>query len=766
MRKKFIFAVFSLFTIAFTTKGQIPKDTWREHLPFNNATRVAMAENRIYCATEYAVFYYNRLDNSVNKYTKINKLSDLGVGSIGYHQETQTLFIGYKNGNIDLIIDDVKYNFPDIKNKNMITDKRIYHISFNENMAYLSTGFGVVLFDMKNREFSDTYIIGDGGNYLKVNASYLYNDTIFALTDQGILKGDYSNPFLANYKNWVKDTNTVGDYSVFHTGAVFNNELFVVSKNNNNDSCIISSNDNGTWRFQSDTLLKVKSLSTANNQLIVASRWHVDAFDSDYKRTRHFSATDVQHALIDNNNELWFADAEEGLVHSQKTWYKEEIYPSGPSSNEAFAIKYNSGDMLVAKGGYKQTGVPLSKSADVFHFKDEQWINLRKQNENIKPLREVTCMATTSDKDHYFVGTWGSGFFEVKDNIVTLFDSASTNGVFTNYPERNTVNGYIGGMTFDDNGNLWMVRRNHPKPFVVKTPENKWYAYDYNGAMSNKAIGKMIQTRNNDFWTISFKGDGIFVWNDMGTPENGEDDEYKWFRLYNDAGKLINGELHDIVQDVEGAIWIATSDGVGVYDYPSSVLNGGDFYARRPQIVQEGFLKPLLEGQKVTSIAVDGANRKWLGTESGGLFLVSPDGTEQLMIFNVDNSPLFSNTIMSLELNDKTGELFIGTNGGLMSYMTTSSGNKQSFSSVYTFPNPVPPGYNGFITVRGLVYETDVKITDLSGNVVYETISNGGDAIWNGKDLEGNTVSSGIYLVLLANQDGTEREVSKILFMK
>jgi hypothetical protein len=168
----------------------------------------------------------------------------------------------------------------------------------------------------------------------------------------------------------------------------------------------------------------------------------------------------------------------------------------------------------------------------------------------------------------------------------------------------------------------------------------------------------------------------------------------------------------------------------------------------------------------VTSIAVDGANRKWLGTAGGGLFLVSADGTKELLVWNTDNSKLLSNQITALEMNTQTGELFIGTDKGLQSFMGTATDANPDFSSIYAFPNPVKEGYNGTITIRGLMYQTNVKITDLAGYLVYETISNGGDAVWNGKDMSGEDVQNGIYLVLCTTADGEQAEATKILIVK
>lgn len=735
--------------------GQIPKGTWREHLPYNSGKMVALAGERVFCATELALFYYDTSEGSIQKLSKINGLSDLGIGCIAFSNEHQKLIVGYENGNIDVLKNDEKFNFPDIKEKNMVGDKTIYHILIDGDFAYLSCGFGIVVFNLLKNEITDSYVFGTGGTNIKINGTALFNDSIFACTDQGLYKAALTDPFLSNYTRWIKDTGTLNPNLACYCPVVFNNQLFMFNTFSEPDSSLVNLYNGNSWDTVFTNYSQIRSLSVSENQLVVIKIYHVMSFDQNLNLIENYSAHNAQHAVHDTKGNFWLADSKEGLLLHTPDTYKTTILPNGPLDKNAFEMAYQNNRLFVLPGGYQRTGIPAYSQANLSTFQNETWSSLPDSIlSKILGVNDAVCVAANS---HYtYIGSWGKGIVEIKDGSLTnVFNSENTPALGTNF---------ISSLAFDNDGNLWAINRNSPTPFAVKTPAGEWYSYSYDESLSKKQTYKAIYTSNGDFWHISLKGNGLFVWNSNDTPETGADDTYKAITVRSET-TTYSQYLYDIEQDLEGTIWLGTADGVVVYDYPYKALTE-TIYGRRPQLVVDGYLNNLLEGELVTAIAVDGANRKWLGTEGGGLFLVSADGTEQLMVLNKSNSKLFSNNIISLEINPKSGELFIGTDKGLQSYMSTASAPYSDFSSIYAFPNPVKEGYSGYITIRGLMYETGVKITDLSGHLVYETTSNGGDAIWNGKNLKGEDVASGIYLVLCITELGTEVEATKILIVR
>lgn len=754
--KYLLIIVFALLQLSHVI-GQIPVGTWRDHLPYIHGKTVAIANNRVYCATELALFYYDKGDASVNTLSKINKLSDLGIGYIAYSPSYDKLVIGYENGNVDILKDDIKYNFPDIKIKDIVADKNINHILIEGQYAYLSTGFGISVFDLDKNEFPSTYLYDAG---ITVNNTVIYNNNIYALTDNGVYKADLDNPILENPENWHKVDGLIYPNETYYSSTVFNNQLLLVNSINGTDTCIVNIFEGQLWDTIFTDKIGINTLSVTDDKLVVTHKVAVDVYNTNYDDVIRCDEAASSHAVIEGDD-IWIARSWAGLINYKNDTYVKSISSNGPISEKVFKVFYNNGTMLVAPGGHAPTGENSYYTADVYVFDKDLWSALSSDADSrnkLNDLRDVVDFAAHQSSGHYVAATWRYGLFQVDNGKVTE--------VFNNDNTGNILGNTGGGLTYDNDGNLYVVSNNSERPFVVKTADNKWYNYKYHSGWAT-SCKKLINTDSNDKWAISSNGNGVFVWNDNLTHGYEPDDIYVKFDVKNEANAIISKRLNDIVQDIDGVIWVATDDGIAVYDNPEGALtDDGGFYARRPEIVVEGYLKSLLEGENVTSIAVDGSNRKWLGTEGGGLFLVSPDGTEQIMVWNVENSKLFSNNISSIDINHKTGEVFIGTDKGVQSYKSTATESSLDYSDIFAFPNPVKGDYDGLITIRGLMQGTDVKITDLSGHLVFATISNGGDAIWNGNDMSGDKVVSGIYLVLCTNVDGTQSEATKIMIIK
>jgi hypothetical protein len=224
-----------------------------------------------------------------------------------------------------------------------------------------------------------------------------------------------------------------------------------------------------------------------------------------------------------------------------------------------------------------------------------------------------------------------------------------------------------------------------------------------------------------------------------------------------------------MAEDKNGYIWLGTDKGILVYYRPWAIFSEQHPVASRIKIPRNdgtNFIDYLLEKEKISAIAVDGANRKWIGTEDSGVYLVSEDGLKTYQTFNIKNSPLPSNTITSLAITPHTGEVFIGTAKGIVSYKARATEGNEEFSKVYAYPNPVREDYSGEITITGLVQNSIVKITTVSGKLVHETISLGGVAYWDGTNFSGNKVKSGVYIVYVSSTDGSQSAVAKVLIIR
>jgi ligand-binding sensor domain-containing protein len=324
----------------------------------------------------------------------------------------------------------------------------------------------------------------------------------------------------------------------------------------------------------------------------------------------------------------------------------------------------------------------------------------------------------------------------------------------------------IFGQAFDQNGNLWITNCNVTNPLSVKINDGTWKSFNFSnlGLGANPTIGQIIINQYNQKWMVLPRGGGILVFDENGTWSTG-DDKMKKLNAGIGNGNLPSNEIECLAEDKDGEIWVGTDKGIAVFYCPDQVFSASGCEAQQIFIEQDGHTQLLLETEVVTCIAVDGANRKWIGTMNSGVYLMSADGTSQIDHFTVDNSPLLSNEIRSIVIHPKTGEVFFGTAEGIISYRNDATEGLEDYTDVYVFPNPVQPGYEGPIAITGLVENANVKITDISGGLVYQTKSLGGQAIWYGKNFKGEKAHSGVYLVFCSNDDGSKTYVTKILLV-
>jgi len=272
-----------------------------------------------------------------------------------------------------------------------------------------------------------------------------------------------------------------------------------------------------------------------------------------------------------------------------------------------------------------------------------------------------------------------------------------------------------------------------------------------------------IDYNGNKWFTI--RDGGLYGYKDNGSISNSSDDQYVILNSGPNSGALPSNDVSAIAVDFDNEIWIGTDNGFAVLYNSDGSFDAapGEYNAQRIKLEYEGNVEYVLGATSITDIVVDGANRKWFGTENAGIVLLSADGLEILEQHTMENSPLISNAILDLELDHNTGELFIITDKGLVSYRTDATYGDPNYSNVVVFPNPARPDFNGPITIQGIMYDSDVKITDISGNLVYQTTSNGGTATWNGKTLYGDKVATGVYLIWTAPNEGKGRKVGKVL---
>ena len=320
-------------------------------------------------------------------------------------------------------------------------------------------------------------------------------------------------------------------------------------------------------------------------------------------------------------------------------------------------------------------------------------------------------------------------------------------------------------LKYDEEGNLWMSNYGAPDQLVVKKQDGSWQKFSFPYSVSEKTASQIEIDNAGHKWIVAPRGVGIYVLNDNGTIDNKNDDQVKKLSTGTGYGNLPNNEVYCLTKDRNGKIWVGTSDGIAIFNCPESLFSTGGCDAELKIVKYDLNAGLLFQREAVRTIAVDGANNKWIGTNNG-VWLISDDAEKIIHRFNKDNSPLPNNEINKIVVHPKTGEVFIATNAGLVSYRGEATAGAENNDELLVFPNPVPPDYSGMIAIKGLVEDADVRITDVAGQLVYRTKAQGGQAVWNGKTYTGQKPVTGVYYVFVTNTEGTETKVGKFIFQE
>jgi len=749
--------------------------SWQEYLPYNRGKMVADAGNKVFCATEDALFSYSKDDGTIERYTRLTGMHDFGISSIAYDFANEVLVVGYSNSNIDLIYDNAIFNLPFIKEKNITGSKNINSIYIKNGITYLACGFGIVTIDNVRQEIKDTYLIGANGSQMNVLDITSDNDNIYAATDTGIFAGAL-NSNLANFNNWSRildDVNNNGDYNkiVAFGGKIYANYAKPDAQSTNSDELYVY--ENGSWNLFSipelPTSPKRYSLRVLNNEIVVVNQNSLSVFNTSWQRLQYLDntayTTPQMRDAIKDNTKFWIADRRIGLVKFENNTGT-AITPSGPTSAFVADMQVNKNVLWVAHGPKSTSWNPQDYPVDGFStLKDNNWTSFN--NFNHPELGQNSFSANMSlsivpgTTDQIRVGSVVNGLLDFNNGVITRFYDEN-NSTLTPAIGNETQT-QVHGITHDEDGNLWVCNSGVNNVFHVLKKDGTWKSFNTLGSVNGAPFAGYITIDNNNFKWVNLYGgggtttSGLAVLNDNNTIDNTQDDKVKY----------IPTEVYPrcMAVDFDGQLWVGTDEGPQVIYSPSAAFDE-NISLQKILIFQDNSYQYLLENEVITYITIDGANRKWIGTQTSGVYLLSPDGQNEIHHFTTENSPIFSNNITCIAIDKDNGKVYIGTDKGLISYQSDAIEGGDECKNVIVYPNPVEPGYSGPIAVRGVINNAKIKITDISGSVVYENTAIGGQAIWNGTNFKGEKSSTGVYLVFAADEDGNNACVTKLLFVK
>lgn len=737
---------------------------WRDYLPYESGQFVAKMDNKIYLATESSIFYYQADNQSINRISKANGLSDVDISVMKKDSENNLIIVAYQNANIDIINGDKIENISDIKRASILGVKSINNITFYQKDAYLSCSFGIVRLDIQKKEIKSTYFLNNNQS-LAVNDLVFYNDSIFAATDSGIFKGKIEDN-LSDYRKWSSSN----VYDRVQNLEIKGEEFYFIKET---DSIFRFVNNVAQFVVEQELLKTIKEI---DGQLYVLSR-------SKLQRLNQFDNLDLLsessfiyggNDLIKDGDNYWFADTKKSLVllNAQNNYITYE--PEGPKSNFVFSLSASNEKLFVSPGGITIIWGNNNTYKGFYWFDSYSWNSLNYNELGEQGVRDITTIIE-GPSQALFLASWNDGIIELEGGE-NGYQYKQSHNFFTSNGQMQTLSpepsssSYgrirVKGLAFDNNGDLWATSSLVEKGLARMNTEREWQSYkikSYNTQASH--LGDLVIDDYNQKWFYIAKGDGLVVYNDNNTPEISSDDRDIHLTTTAGQGGLPSNLIFSLAKDRDGQVWIGTDKGIAVFYNPESVLEQDIIDAQQILVESDGYVEPILNNESVTAIAIDGANRKWFGTQSSGVFLYSSDGSEQLEHFTESNSPLFSNNISSIAINQKSGEVFIGTSKGLISYKNGAVEGQDTHSNVLVYPNPVREDYDGPIAIKGLVQDANVKITDINGLLVREFTALGGQAVWDGRNGNGVKVNTGVYLVFTTNENGTETNVAKILLI-
>ena len=768
--------IFSLYILLFSLVISAQTDysaSWEDFYSYNNVKDFTKVDTIIYALTDNAIFTYNVLSGEINKISSIQGLSGETTSAIYYNETFNRVVIGYENGLVEVIDDDGSITISsDIVNFNQSGEKSINHISEFNNKLYLSTPFAVVVYDIEKLEFGDTYFIGNNSSSVKINETIISNDIIYAATEEGVFKADITSNLLIDFNNWQRLFNGRD----FKGVTTFKNDLYVIENSK------LFTFDGASLTEKVNFNKEIKNIKSTNTNLCISLDKEARIYDSSMNLVQEFTS-DLEYDYSLNtaffeDDMVFLATKEFGILEttiSQPTTYS-EIHPEGPLSNAVFSITAQNNDLWVVYGGYNSTFTPLNIRNGFSKFNGENWINTNFNSSLPNDLVDVTI--DPSHENRVYISALGAsnnieakptgGLLVVEDNVlVQTYNhlNSSLTPILISLP---TINIRVGGSTFDSNGNLWATNYETGEELVKLSANGQWSSVDLGVVQTSAAAGlsEIIVDRNNSIW-IGSRRNGAYVYNENGNRK-------KALIAAPNEGNLPDLNVRTIAVDRSNRIWLGTKSGLVVYSNASGVFDEVATNAQ-PVVIngdENGFGDRLLGNQTINSIVVDGADNKWFGTDRGGVLYTNPSGQTTIAIFSKKNSPLPSNRILKISADKEAGKVYFATDKGIVAYNSNVVPFGDVLEAVYAYPNPALKNHET-VTIDGrngthLPKGTNVKILDVAGNLVHETNViegqelQGGKVVWNKRNLAGNKVASGIYIVLLSNDDASETAVTKI----
>ncbi|MCB9231334.1 MAG: T9SS type A sorting domain-containing protein [Bacteroidia bacterium] len=732
-----------------------PIGTWTSYSSHHYPKGMVKKGSLLHVISRGGLYTYDINNFKIKTYSTIDGLSGNNSNTIYYDPSSQHIFVGYDNGMINYFSDissgEITF-ITDIKRSENYTSKGINRFHAQGDILYIATKFGVVAYDVVKKETRSSYPkISRLNTGSEVYDLTIFHDSLFlAMGDSGLYTAPLNHPNLADPNAWkrISGGTLPGGNVKFVTQA--HNMVYAVVE----DTVF---RKNGSIWETAPMGVHTYGFFHAENDILVGG----------YQTFSEALYPGDSLVLVDNGGRqiaayghqdfIWIADSDVGLLRFKAGAFS-KVNPEGPTNNYVAKIVAGAGEFYIAPKGRAGTYRYFDQSGIYYHTPTDGWkiLNHRDKILDDTLYRDFSAACYDPATGKCYLGSCGEGVLVLKNGEVIDSYTPYNSGILGN---RDTFpfDLRVSDLALDSKGNLWVliVLQDSDHLLQVRTKAGAWYNYKLSGGRPTDLVIDELDNK----WVINDQV-GIYVFNENGTFDVTSDDQLRKVSNSIGNGALPTNDVLSAVVDLNGHIWVGTGDGVHVFYDPYSIFTSNFSDGSCPVFENQCLMK----SQKVLCITVDGANRKWIGTNNG-VYLISEDGTEQVYHFTTENSPIFSDVINTIAVEPSTGEVFIGTEEGLISFMGDAIEGKANSEELYVFPNPVMSDFDGLITIRGSVAEAKVKIVNTNGQLVREMDSNGGQATWDARDQWGNRVKSGIYVVMVADKEGRKAGYTKVTIL-
>ena len=752
----------------FFLQAQNFENSWTGYFSYVSVKSISQGNDKIYAAAENAIFTYDLSTQEIATISTINGLSGKTITTAHYSNVYGLYIIGYENGLIEIAIDgeDNILKVVDILDKPTIppNNKKINHFNEYNGSLYISTGYGISVYNLDALEFGDTYFIGDLGSQINITQTTVQGVLIYASSSgNGIKSALVADDNIIDYQQWT--TVIGGGYKGIQS---LGSELYTV-----NNSNTILKFDLDVGFLQIDTFLSpIVDFGVASEILTITTESSIYAYTEGYSLLEEVNnLIDFDYKLQSGytfNNTFYLGTKELGmLVVPFASSQAEQILPDGPLFNQPFAIDASPDQLWVAFGKIDLffNPYPLTKRG-ISNFRNDDWLSIKyddlKDEVNVNDINDLSYVKINpNNTSEVYMSSYQKGMLKINNQTPSILYN-ETNSPMDIPGGDNALGIRLYGSDFDREENLWFVQSRADNGLIKLTPEGQFQLIDVSNIIDaeNEQALSDVKVSREGYVFFGAVDNGLVGYNPTNNEFNKISEEIG-------NGNLPTNNIRTLAFDNQNRLWIGTLKGLRVlYSVGSFFESGANIDAQPIIILEDGIAQELLFEQSITDIEVDGSNNKWVSTATSGVFYLSPNGQETLLRFTTDNSPLPSDNVLDIAIDDSDGTVYFATKDGLVAYDGTSTDPGEDLEGVYAYPNPVRPTYFGNVTIDGLTAKANVKITDITGNLVFETTSEGGSIQWDTTAFGKYRVASGVYLVLITSDDNLLTKVAKIMVIR